>query len=93
MSVTREEVKEWLRDWERDYVSLSEGSDAGHWDQRLACAREALAALDDAERIEWLSGDLLERQHLALSRWYEGSTWRDAIDSAMSIDAARAGGA
>lgn len=69
MSVTREEVKEWLRDWERDYVSLSEGPDAGHWDQRLACARAALAALDDAERkeVQALKGELLDE--LAARGW------------------------
>lgn len=107
MSVTREEVKEWLRDWERDYVSLSEGPDAGHWDQRLACARAALAALDDAERWQFVrkffdvdgeaEGELgAHYEHVTVD---EDALFKATVANGLGksveslVDASRAGGA
>lgn len=56
--VSREEVRAWLSHWRDDYLSRCEiDASTGApsiWPRRLACAEAALAALEDAERLDTL---------------------------------------
>lgn len=79
MSTTRAEVRAWLAErleesnhWISELFLRANRFDSGaddrrYWHREAALARAALAALDDAERMDWLEHELLH-DGLALNR-------------------------
>ena len=95
MTPTRAEVRAWLRQCVEQYGALigardTDPDDVTGWQKEEACAHAALAALDDAERMDRLDeiqdGWVSFRRHLDAwllesSRYHgRGATIPEAID-------------
>lgn len=90
MSVTREEVRAWL---ERTVIGMDSHVQSGMryrmptdvYEHAARCARAALDALEDAERLDWI---IAQDRAVEIGPW-EWSPTYDKVTLRAAIDAAR----